>query len=278
MNLAVITCFFSLTYDPNDVRLKNYYTFRKSIEKVGLDLFTVELAFDDNPYYIEAPNVTRVRSSSPMYMQEKLLNIGIEQISEDYDYLAWLDCDIIHSDYWPEKAISLLHKYKAIQLFDEIIYLGKNSNENYQKKSFVANRENPFEVTGGGWAYQAPILRKHMLFDLCVVGGGDTCQALAMKGEFELAKRFLSEPMMSCFLQWGTKLHEEIDDFGCLDMKVHHLWHARSNAIKRFRHRCLSDFDPLLDIAKNRDGCWDWNSAKKSLHDCVKKKVFLEIK
>ena len=62
------------------------------------DLFTIELAFDDHHQIPPGDRVYRIKGSLPanlMWQKERLLNILMENIPDDYRHIAWCDGDIV---------------------------------------------------------------------------------------------------------------------------------------------------------------------------------------
>ena len=101
-------------------RIRNYLLFREGIERVGIRLLTVELAFGDAPFQIDdGPSVLRLQGGDVMWQKERLLQIGGERLlAEGYSGLVFLDADILfHDEEWPLRVTDGLHRYPAVQCF-----------------------------------------------------------------------------------------------------------------------------------------------------------------
>ena len=126
-----MTTFFNPTGCKN--KLENYKKFRESSKKQGLNLLTVELAFNGQPFELakdDAEMLVQVRSNSIMWQKERLLNIGLKHLPEDCDKVAWIDCDLIFkNDNWVKEASNLLEKYAAVQLFSFLVSLPKEGEK-----------------------------------------------------------------------------------------------------------------------------------------------------
>jgi hypothetical protein len=94
--LAVITTY----YNPCNYKapLRNYYRFAEGMNRVGAHLYTVELAFRDEPFVLDNDNVIRFRSNEVMWYKENLTNIALLSIPKEYNFLSWIDADIIFHD------------------------------------------------------------------------------------------------------------------------------------------------------------------------------------
>ena len=88
--LGLITCVFNPT---SSSRInQNYIQFRR---KLNHPVTTVELSFNDQPFFIEDAIQIRGSSHNIMWQKERLLNIALESLPNQVDKVAWLDADII---------------------------------------------------------------------------------------------------------------------------------------------------------------------------------------
>ncbi|MBM4317211.1 MAG: hypothetical protein FJ116_06995, partial [Deltaproteobacteria bacterium] len=96
--LGIITCVFNPT---NSRKIRdNYAQFRKNLNH---PILTVELAFNDQPFFIEDAIQIRGTNENLMWQKERLLNIALESLPEQIDKIAWLDADIIFkNNSWAE--------------------------------------------------------------------------------------------------------------------------------------------------------------------------------
>ena len=123
------------------------------------------------------------------------------------------------------------------------------------------------------WAASRSLLRRHGLYDACVIGGGDVTLARAAYGEidFAIARQFLNRPH---YLAWATGFHEAVAarvDY--VPGGLFHLWHG-DMADRRYLERNLGfgrfGFDPRRDIAIGESGAWRWSSDKPLMHAYVR--------
>ena len=100
-DLAAITCFFS--YSENPYVIKRYREFQENLERQGVKLYTIELAFFDNGYLLNPgdenwkrnclslletshgfsprfPIYLRLRTDTVLWHKETLLNILVKKL------------------------------------------------------------------------------------------------------------------------------------------------------------------------------------------------------
>ena len=114
--IALITCFFN---PANSKKLKsNYIEFRKHLNH---PIVTVELAFKEQPFFIDDSIRLRGSNNNILWQKERLLNIALESLPKTVDKVAWLDADIIFENpNWLQEAEKALDDKPVIQLFEEV--------------------------------------------------------------------------------------------------------------------------------------------------------------
>lgn len=90
-------------------------------------LLTVEIAFGDRPHDVtEASNPwhLQLRSRHEIWHKERSLVLGLQHLCRlvpDWQYVAWMDCDIkLARPDWSREAKHLLQHYAVIQMFGEV--------------------------------------------------------------------------------------------------------------------------------------------------------------
>lgn len=61
------------------------------------DLYVIE-AYQDNSIYRvnkNCHNITSIKSTQIFWQKEQLLNIGLNKIKNKYDFVGWVDADIV---------------------------------------------------------------------------------------------------------------------------------------------------------------------------------------
>jgi len=114
--LRCVTCYFNVN---NSDRVKNnFIEFRNNF---NAPLTVVELAFDDQPFWIDDSIQIRGDSSHLMWQKERLLNIGIQSLPPNVDKVAWVDADIIFEDLgWFKKLEERLDYVPFCQVFKKV--------------------------------------------------------------------------------------------------------------------------------------------------------------
>ena len=195
-DMAVVTCFFNPTGSRR--RVENFKQFRRALDACGLPVLTVELAFGNDPFMLdrEAGELLQLRSDSPMWQKERLLNIGIGRMLErGYRKIVWLDADVVFEEprHWPWFVAAELEDVPLCQVFRTVQIERKPGRKPVPGLSAVRfYREvgawfdqNPRDpslrrllgmlngYSGFGWAATADLLQHVPLYDRAIVGGGD---------------------------------------------------------------------------------------------------------
>ena len=65
----------------------------------------------------------------PIWIKENLINLAIQQLPEDWQYVAWIDADIFFTNTnWHHDARRLLNTHNMLQLFTSVVNVDKQSN------------------------------------------------------------------------------------------------------------------------------------------------------
>jgi hypothetical protein len=198
-DVAAVCCFF----DPGDSgsRVEHYRRFQAGIARAGVPLLTVELAFADRPFQLDADERSslRLRTDTVLWHKERLLNLGIgELLRRGYRKIAWLDADIhFADDRWPWHVAHSLETARVVQVFDRVSVQhgptgpptrGLSSVRYYRSWGRLDGqrgrrrwwrRRGPPGCSGYGWAARAEVLEKVLLYDAAVAGGADKLIDLA---------------------------------------------------------------------------------------------------
>ena len=124
--LYVVTCITNPHRYYSRYRL--YQAFEKQCEDAGAILYTVELALRDRHFEVTQaanPRHLQFRSPSILWHKENLLNVGISRLPEDWEYVAWIDADVLFSrPDWAVETIHQLQMYKVVQMWSQATDLG----------------------------------------------------------------------------------------------------------------------------------------------------------
>lgn len=283
--LCVITTYFNSSNYEN--LRKNYLTFKDNINKCGVDLFTIELSFDDNFFIDESDKNIRIigDENTIMWQKERLLNILLEKIPEEYNNIAWIDCDVIFENpNWVNEINDKLHSYKMLQLFENVSFYNEsgsidNTNEGLIKNISKLKTDKFVDMTkhpGLGWAIRREIITNTKFMDLNILGGADTIMALAGIGSLEknYVYNLMNIKWYSQVMIWSNNFFKSINkSIFYVSGNVLHLYHGNVNNRqyeKRAKYLSENNYDPNSDIVLNENNVWQWSSNKPNLKNSVK--------
>jgi hypothetical protein len=176
-SLGVVCCYFNpIGYKS---RYDNFIEFYSSLKKQIKSVHVIEM---DSPLRLpEEIGSKLVSSKSILWYKENLLNIGISDLLDDgYENIAWLDSDIFfHDSFWVKDTVDCLNNYNLCQLFSRALKISENESchtgcVRYWHETGNIYPLNTFCHTGYAWAARSECLKKCLLYDKGIVGGGDS--------------------------------------------------------------------------------------------------------
>jgi hypothetical protein len=167
-------------------RYKLYRDFQARIRAAGAVLITVEAAYGERNFALEAhapadavPPVgvapvpapswnsmpssrehqeyIKVRAHDDVWLKENLINIGIQHVPEDARYIAWIDADtaFVRPD-WVSETKHLLQRYDVIQMWSKAVDLSPDYEILEEHMSFMACWFAGMKYGVGRGAYDPP--------------------------------------------------------------------------------------------------------------------------
>lgn len=265
---------------------QNYNRFARHIREAGVNLLTAELTYPGQTPNIEG--ALHLEAQSVMWHKERLLNLAIRQLPDECDMVAWIDADVLFTNYnWVEQTIDRLTRHPVVQMFEQCIMLDPDGD--YYKEAFgfafsLASGflDNPgdrytyhngnFKHPGFAWAARRDTINAWGgLYDRHILGGGDFQMGLALVGDQDSNwyTRF-GTTFQQDMLEWS---HNAIKvtggSLGYVPGMIMHMWHGHSEDRQYVeRSKCLVDyqFDPKTDIIADDNGLWRWNTDKQAMH------------
>lgn len=260
--------FISSFYNPVKfkVPVKNCYNFLKYNigTKIPIDDFFFGQIENEVKLDIKGlmnkENYLKLKSDSAIWHKERILNLLIQKFDliDRYEYICWLDCDIIF-----EKPVIIPDNFEMVA-FQPFKYSFRSKcprNIDYSKpfhmdgeklESFGYNKTDG--DIGLCWAINSEYLDEiGGLFDYGIVGGGD----------YYFTKRILGEEVHTGCIEFNKSINEYVDgsflskkEIGYLDNNIYHQFHGKiSNRAYDDRIKILRkyEYDPLkhLKISKN---------------------------
>ncbi len=284
-------------------RLHNYRAFRSDLAP---PLAVVELSLNGKFELCadDAEIVVQIAGGDVMWQKERLLNIALNSLPDDCDYVAWVDCDVIFTNrHWVEDAERALGKsgeFGLIQLYRERCNLSRGAriplegNGGYDSTSVsvgykiamgeaheydFSQSDAPLTLNstaGLAWGARRELLQAHGLYDACILGSGDRAILCAALGIFESGMNAVAMRgrQIEHYLAWARPFYQAAKGrVGFVDGRILHLWHGDLRNRKYApRNEGLGKFvfDPFTDIALDPSGCWRWNGNKPEMYEYVR--------
>lgn len=291
---AALWC-VSVLFNPAGYRslVDNYYRFAENLDKQGVKLLTVELAFAGDNYYLpDGPNIRRLRGNSTLWMKERLINHAVSCLPPEVKYFAWVDADVVFTDpTWAEQAVEKLKTAHIVQLFKKVIMLPRGhatfSGEKvtqlqsvvWQKKihkNWLARRKAkdlPFSAPGFAWAARRDAFPDG-IYDRNIIGSGDTFLVDCYFDSWAIhgyAEKF-TPAMKVDMWEWRNKFNEQEVEVDYIPIDILHLWHGELKDRRYMeRHRIIQEhnYDPRGDI-RLENNVYEWASDKYEMHNQIK--------
>ena len=142
--LYVVTTIFS-PYNYQS-RYSIYNKFKEHIKNSGAILYTAELIFEGQEFTVtdaNDPTCLQLKTTSPLWYKENLINLMIKKLPSDWQYVAWIDADLIFSNNdWVNLTLEGLKTSPIIQMFSKINYLNKEGLIESTANSYVYKYKN----------------------------------------------------------------------------------------------------------------------------------------
>jgi hypothetical protein len=273
-------------------RYRLFRDFEKRMRSADVEFHTIELALGDQPFVVTNADDARhiqVRGQDAIWYKENLVNVAIQKLPRDWEYVAWIDADIQFArPDWPEETIKQLQEHAFVQMFTHVLDMGPKYGPVTMQRGFSfrypdirAEKQNgkvfPVWPLQGqpGYAWAA---RRHEfeavggLLDWCVVGGGDYLWATGITGEITTdVTKGLSPAYAQSLYEWQSKCETHVKrNIGCVDDLIVHYWHGRRQD-RGYRAReeilKLNNFDPKTDLVRDENGLLQLAGNKPELRD-----------
>jgi len=272
LDIAVITPYYNFCH--YDKLRENYYTFRENVLKSTNELYTVELAYGDEPFELEGKRLWQYRTKSKLWYKENALQVGINKLlAKGFKKIVWCDADIIFTDSdWLQNIRRELQTHIIVQCFDAIeehfmdrVQVGVGA----MAKTLTDGKISGF-APGGVWAATNKFFeRGHQLYQRAIVGGGDAILFLGCLpqhiidntvdgpyiGGYLPTSKLYSEKLYKNCCQWIDKNRRRVNsNAGFVRQKIECLPHGVvTNRNYSERHSLLHDVDPS-NIKADNDG------------------------
>ena len=268
---------------------KLYLNFKKQMETEGVKLVTVECTFGKSPFVITRdnyePDNIQIRSTNSFFQKENLINIAIYKLPKDAKYVVWVDCDMeFLNTNWTKDTINALNRYRAVQLYEEMILTDENGKEKEREKGFTFQLcdkktnelfgrtfEESTLMAKYAWGFRYETLKQMKgLIDFSPIGNNSKIMAHCFR---QNAEKYVPSNMSLVFREaierWQTRTELTIDNkigyiSGAIKMPLSKLKQDEKME-DNWRILQTNGFDQLNDMYKDEQGLYCLEKHKPDL-------------
>lgn len=286
-------------------RYDRFRNFEEGCRRVGANLLIVELALGDRPFELTRhghPHHIQLRSFDEIWHKESLINLGIERLPPDWQYVAWIDADIefVRHD-WPSEIVHQLQHHMVIQLFENMIDLGPNGETVSVQHGFVSEWLKGKQLPGYSWNEGGVVRHKEGnygkarwhpgyawaarreaidalggLIDKAILGSADHHMAFALIGKvFEYAPDHMSPGYHRMLETWQDRATRHIQqDIGFMPGTAIHHWHGRKadrNYVERWDVLLKHNYDPDYDLKRDWQGLNSFTAQGERMRNDIRR-------
>lgn len=247
----------------------NYQRWLGDLRACGLPVFVAEVAFPGQEF-VDPDAFLKLRAGPEhfLWQKERLLNLIVEELPEEYDAIAWIDTDaILLNRQWPADAMAALEEYAAVQPWDQWHYTNREGRVDLTVCSIGPLGERlirPGKITaapGGAWVARRDVFP---LYDRHALGGGDSAlvEAWLDRPNCFVVRKF-SAACIGHFAKWQAEAWPKVRGrVTSLPGDVIHLYHG--DVVNRryvARHQILvrHEFDPARHVDVDEQGLLVWS-------------------
>lgn len=280
-NLYVIIPFFS--FGNYELRKKNLEICLSNLKNFSnIHIIICEGVYQnkslENESFIKNEKISYIKYELPsiLWIKENLINLAINILPSNWQYMCWIDSDIIFlNNNWVNETIESLKINHVVQLYQTITYLDEDGNVDLDIKipyhkpimcgfifKSIQEKKYVYGATGFGWGINRNLYTKiNHFFEFNIIGGGDFTFSICVTQNLEYAntsKLFSEMPSKD----YVNKLINYYNNFkqckvSYIKGMICHLWHGNLN--KRLYEPRLDillkyKFSPDLHIQKNEKG------------------------
>lgn len=290
-----------ITMISNPIRYKSRYRLYNRFQErmkdtPGVVFHTVEVAFGERCHEVTTPsepNHLLLRTHHELWHKENALALMVQRLPSDWEYLAWVDADIMFSTNphgWAREAIHQLQHYAIIQLFQDAIDLGPDGEVIQAHKGFCyqyrrgAPRGPKYEFWHPGFAWATTRQTYDMLggfgnLEHAVLGAADHHLALALIGK---AKESVPGGIDPAYLDPLLVLEDRCTrhikgNIGFVPGTILHEFHGKKKDrkyVERWDILTRNKYNPRTDLKRDHQGLWQLETSvprQVSLRDGIRR-------
>jgi hypothetical protein len=269
--LYVLVSYFN--YNGNKSREKNIYSFVEKNSNSKIKIVIIEGIYNDCNQLKDLKSQVflhlKYNVKHPVSLQDNLINVGIKKLPTDWQYLAWIDSDVIFNNKdWADNILKELQDKDIVHCFKEADFLnqdGSISNFTFLSECYTQMNNikyldmNQRNHCGFAWALKKSFYEQiKEIFDYSIIGSNDVViNLIALKKP--LQDYFLNSAYSQEYINLVTEYYNRKKEIKLtyVENKITHLWHGDiKNRNYRTRKSILKkyQFNPKEHITKNKDG------------------------
>jgi hypothetical protein len=238
-------------------------------QEESIQLYIVELVYGKQPFILtrKHPRHLQLRTESPIWHKENMINIGTKMFPSDWKAMAWIDADIeFESNTWALDTLKILNGYAdMVQLFSHAVDLDKDESTMHVANSggYQYEKNLPYRMGINYWhpGYAWACTRKAYetmggLYENAILGSGDQIMMLSLLGQVEKA---LNPKNHEEYKKDALLFQERVRQirFSYVPGVIRHYFHG-TKANRRYRERwqILVDhkYEPHEHLKKENNG------------------------
>lgn len=253
-------------------RVENYERFADSLRSQGVQLATVELAFDDDPFCTVSAMTTWIRGTRAkhdLFQKEALCALAMRGWAPDATTVAWIDADVLLlNPRWAYHAQQELNLFDVVQLFGTTRYCTASWDlgaETLGAARAFATRQQGFDDyarchPGLAWAARGEWLRENPLYCGMPSGSNDTVMFKAFTGG--MARLQHQDGMSPAWRRHAMEYCQRLEAarVGYVEGCAVHLNHGDLRARDYGARWRMPTFDPYRDLVVEGSGLLAWAS------------------
>lgn len=255
-------------------------SFVKYIQKLGLKIIVPEIQHPKSPFDF---NSLKFVSKSILWHKERLVNLTVQRLPKDWEYIAWIDGDVkFLNDNWIEEMHSKLELHPIIQLFQYAVDLNQENNllktHNGYAYSYNLGQIQSCDTSkfhsGFAWACTREWFEAvGGLIDYSILGSADRQMADAFIGKtnYNFISK-ISKEYADKIIEYQNKNAQFGGNLGYIDGTLTHYYHGdKRNRFYGTRNKILMNhkFNPDTDLEQ------EWNGLFKIKKPQLQKDISL---
>jgi hypothetical protein len=268
-----------------DSRYRLYKQFKKRMEDAGVNLFTVEIQQGKRDFVVTKGGEGRslqLRTNDEIWHKENAINLGVQRLPADWEYVAWIDADIsfVRPD-WVDETLHQLQTFEVVQMFSQAIDLDPQLGVLQTHQGFMYSylSGKPYGKAYSHWhpGFAWACTRKAWddlggLPSKCIAGAADHHLALALIGRCGSS---LPSAVTKGYRDYCMKYEERAErliqrDVGFVNGAIMHHFHGSKRKrfyVERWDILIGNQFDPNLDLITDWQGLYQLAGNKPKLRD-----------